>query len=50
MLKIYYSAAAKMGVFRTKFVTEIVEKGREREGEGQNTTLHDKFSKFLTKS
>ena len=48
--------SAKMGVFRTKFVTENVEKRREtwrkgeREGEAQNTTLHDKFSKFLTKS
>ena len=45
-----------MGVFRTKFVTENVEKRREtwrkgeREGEAQNTTLHDKFSKFITKS
>ena len=46
--------SAKMGVFRTKFVTENVEqrgetwrnveKGREREGEAQNTTLHAKFS------
>ena len=41
-----------MGVFRTKFVTETVEKRgeREREGEAQNTSLHDKFSKFITKS
>ena len=44
--------SAKMGVFRTKFVTENVEQcgamwrnGREREGEAQNTTLHAKFSK-----
>ena len=57
-----------MGVFRTKFVTENVEKRREtsrkgekrrergrererereREGEAQNTTLHDKFSIFVT--
>ena len=40
--------SAKMGVFRTKFVTENVEQHREkgeREGEAQNTTLHAKFSK-----
>ena len=40
--------SAKMGVFRTKFVTENVEQcgeTGEREGEAQNTTLHAKFSK-----
>ena len=42
-----------MGVFRTKFVTENVEQHREkgeREGEAQNTTLHDKFSTFIENS
>ena len=43
-----------MGVFRTKFVTENVEKRRERErereGEAQNTSLHDKFSKIMFKN
>ena len=41
--------SAKMGVFRTKFVTENVEQcgeTEEREGEAQNTTLHAKFSKI----
>ena len=45
--------SAKMEVFRTNFVTEIVEKlsrscrEREREGEAQNTILHDNFSIFI---
>ena len=41
----------KSGTDDTRKKTSVEKRReREREGEAQNTTLHDKFSKFLTKS